>query len=100
LGNGKSATRGLGAAASGVCGEVHNAKPFAIGAIEIEMRVILVIGGVLWAVTAIAPTHATVTIQEKFYFSRTCPGEGNHWFVEKYDNDGLTVECDYEEDAQ
>ena len=40
----------------------------------------------------------TVTLHETFHISRTCPN--SHWYVEKIQDETVTVECDYDEDSE
>lgn len=37
----------------------------------------------------------TVTIHERVSMSRTCPGEGNHWYVDESDANSVLMVCSY-----
>lgn len=46
---------------------------------------------------AARPSDGDVTIKEKFFISRTCPG-GHAWYVEKLEDSTVTVACTYNPD--
>lgn len=61
------------------------------------MTRILFAAGVILAALTIGSAPKTVTLHERFYFSRTCP-DGGAWYLAEHDDISATFECSYDSD--
>lgn len=54
---------------------------------------------IILVVVAASGTPKTVTLHERFYFSRACP-DGGAWYLAEHDDISATFECSYDDDGQ